>query len=168
MMSWQDDLAAVRAEQDPVEHEAMQRAIDAQAAAASRLADLQPRLAELKRVHAALCRQKWPGAYRSPFRLGDGLVRRQVMAQMEIPEIIEKIHGESDFTMVKARIYYYKYPSSERVKVSVLAGHPSSLGHEQEGDIELRGSRWREVTPALIKRAAARYCVRHGVELALE
>jgi hypothetical protein len=163
-MSWQDDIAAARVEKERAELEARQQATDAQAADAERLARLQPQLAELKRVYSALCRQNWPAAYRTRY----GLFRRHVSAEMEVPEIVEKVYGESGFAMVTARIRYSKYPSSYGVKITVQAGNYSSIGSERVGDIELRGSRWHEVTPDLIRRAAARYCVTHGVELALE
>jgi hypothetical protein len=164
-MSWQGDIVAALSEKHDTE-EAKQRADQAaRSAEAKRLAQLEPQLVALEQVRAALVRSNWPGAHRSR----QGMFRAQRVATMLVTEIVED-SGDHETGLVKvtAHITYHKYPMSEDMLIFANAGIYDSWNERRVGHVWFSGSRWAELTPELIKRAAARYCVTHNVELSLE
>lgn len=155
----------LRAEKREAE-EAKQKADFAeQSAEAETRRRLEPQLAALEQVHAALVRWNWPGASRSrrgPFRV-------QCVAEMAVTEIAEQTGDhETGFREITAKIMYFKYPGTGEALIQVRAGTYSVFSEKRIGHVRLIGGRWRQLTPELIKRAAARYCITRKVEFSLE
>jgi len=161
-MSWQDDVDAVYAEKRR-EKEAQLAERDAKSATEiERLARLDPLLKALYQVHNALNQRHWPAAYRSR----QGLFRLQCSAEMSVPEITEEGYNEGSRYRLTASIIYYRYPSSGDELIMVRAG--ANIGADECIDkVRFIGKLWGGLTPALVKRAAARYCVEHKVDLGL-
>jgi hypothetical protein len=164
-MSWQDDIDAAHAEKRRAEKAKQEADQAARSAESERLARVEPQLAALEQVRTALVRSKWPGAHRSRERL----FQPQRVAEMPVTEIVEQSgDNETGFVEVMASITYYKHPSPAEALIFVKAGTYVISGENRVGNVLFSGSRWQELTPDLIKRAAARYCVTRGVQLSLE
>lgn len=161
-MSWQDDIDAVRAEKRQKKEAELAEKQAKEAAEAERLACLDPLLIALYEVREALDRRRWPAAHRSR----QGFFRWQYTAEMSVPEIAEEGYSEGSHYTLRASIVYHKYPSYGDELILVRAG-TSLVGEERIGKVRFIGRMWRELTPALVKRAAARYCVEHKVDLGL-
>jgi hypothetical protein len=163
-MSWEDELAAAQVEIKRSEEARHAKARADKAAEEARGARLDEPVAELVRIRAALEEANWPGAATSR----EGLFRIQRVAEMPVSEIVTQAGDyETGLVDLTARILYYKYPAHDGLVVQVQAGTPDSWTRERAGAVEFLGSRWREVTPELMIRAAARYCVTRSVALSL-
>ncbi len=164
-MTWDDDIAAARVEKREAEEEKQRAAKAARSAESEQLARLEPQLAALATVRAALGRSGWLGAYRSR----EGLFRVQCVAEMPVTEIVDEVGDhETGHRKITADIVYMKHPRDDGAVILVRVGISSVFSDRLIGDIQVIGDRWQELTPELIKRAAARYCVTHNVELSLE
>jgi|HubBroStandDraft_1064217.scaffolds.fasta_scaffold442768_2 hypothetical protein len=163
-MAWEDELAAARIEIKRSDDARHAKARANRAAEEARDGRFNEPVAELLRIRAALEQAHWPRAATSR----EGMFRIQRVVEMPVMEIVTR-EGDHETGLVDltARILYYKYPAHDGPVICVQAGTLDSWTRERAGAVEFLGSRWREVTPELMIRAAARYCVTRSVALSL-
>ena len=164
--SWADEVAAAKQAKQAAEAEQIRLSQVAEKAASQARRDQDALVAELRRVHRALEAAGWPG---SAGRRKGLHVRHLV--EMLIPEIHWSGTANRDQSVeLTARVSYRNYQRDDRRSdpwlIAVSAGGRGKGVHI--GDVSFRSSEdIGKLNPALVRRAAARYCAEHDVLLDL-